>query len=44
LPLAGLSLLLGLDRIPDMFRTMTNVVGHLTGVVVVAAVEGEKLE
>ena len=44
LPLAGLSLLLGLDRIPDMFRTMTNAVGDLTGAVVVAAVEGEKLE
>lgn len=44
LPLAGLTLLLGLDRIPDMFRTMTNVVGELTGAVVVAAVEGEKLE
>ena len=44
LPLAGLSLLLGFDRIPDMFRTTTNVVGHLTGAVVVAAVEGEKLE
>src|SRR5439155_553507 len=29
LPLAGLSLLLGFDRIPDMFRTTTNVVGHL---------------
>src|SRR5207248_1647595 len=35
LPFAGLQLLLGLDRIPDMFRTMTNVVGHLTGAVVV---------
>ena len=44
LPFAGLQLLLGLDRIPDMFRTMTNVVGHLTGAVVVASVEGEKLE
>jgi proton glutamate symport protein len=39
LPLAGLQLLLGLDRIPDMFRTMTNVVGHLTGAVVIGAVE-----
>jgi Na+/H+-dicarboxylate symporter len=39
LPLAGLSLLMGLDRIPDMFRTMTNVAGHLTGAVVVAALE-----
>jgi Na+/H+-dicarboxylate symporter len=44
LPLAGLTLLLGIDRIPDMFRTMTNVVGTLTGAVVVAGVEGEKLE
>jgi Na+/H+-dicarboxylate symporter len=44
LPFAGLQLLLGLDRIPDMFRTMTNVIGHLTGAVVVAALEGEKLE
>ena len=41
LPLAGLSLLIGLDRVPDMFRTMTNVTGHLTGAAVVAALEGE---
>ena len=39
LPLAGLSLLIGLDRIPDMFRTMTNVAGHLTGAIVVSAME-----
>lgn len=44
LPFAGLQLLLGLDRIPDMFRTMTNVIGDMTGAVVVAAVEGERLE
>src|SRR3989454_333758 len=44
LPLSGLTLLIGLDRIPDMFRTMTNVTGHLTGAAVVAAAEGEKLE
>src|SRR6266704_2384867 len=44
LPLSGLTLLLGLDRIPDMFRTMTNVMGTLAGSAVVAAVEGEKLE
>src|SRR6266705_748446 len=43
LPLSGLTLLIGLDRIPDMFRTMTNVTGHLTAAAVVAAVEGEKL-
>ena len=42
LPLAGLSILLGLDRIPDMFRTMTNVTGHLTGAVVVTALQTRK--
>src|SRR5438132_2656145 len=44
LPLSGLTLLIGLDRIPDMFRTMTNVTGHLSAAAVVAAAEGEKLE
>jgi proton glutamate symport protein len=44
LPIQGLSILIGLDRIPDMFRTMTNVTGHLTGATVIAAVEGERLE
>jgi Na+/H+-dicarboxylate symporter len=39
LPVAGLSILLGLDRISDMFRTMTNVTGHLAGTVVVAKLE-----
>jgi len=39
LPVAGLSILLGLDRIPDMFRTMANVTGHLSSAVVVAAME-----
>jgi len=42
LPVAGLSILLGLDRIPDMFRTMTNVTGHLTSAVVVAALEDKR--
>jgi len=42
LPIAGISILIGLDRIPDMFRTMTNVTGHLTGAVVVAAIEDRK--
>ena len=37
LPLTGLQLLLGLDRIPDMFRTMTNVFGTLTAATVVEA-------
>jgi len=44
LPLAGLTLLIGLDRIPDMFRTMTNVTGSLTGATVVAALEEEKVK
>ena len=39
LPLTGLQLLLGLDRIPDMFRTMTNVFGTLSAATVVGAVE-----
>lgn len=39
LPLTGLQLLLGFDRIPDMFRTMTNVFGTLAAATVVAAVE-----
>ena len=39
LPLAGISLLLGLDRLPDMFRTATNVAGDVAGAVVLDAVE-----
>jgi Na+/H+-dicarboxylate symporter len=42
LPLAGLTLLLGLDRVPDMFRTMTNVVGTMTAVTVAGAIERER--
>lgn len=42
LPVAGLSILLGLDRIPDMFRTMTNVTGHVSSAVVVTALEDRK--
>ncbi len=40
LPLSGVPLLLGLDRIPDMFRTATNVAGDMAAVVVLDAVEG----
>ena len=32
---AGLSILLGIDRIPDMFRSMTNLLGQITTAVVV---------
>src|SRR5438128_2881366 len=42
LPLPGLTLLIGLDRVPDMFRTMTNVLGTMSGVAVVAAREGDQ--
>lgn len=42
LPIAGLSILIGLDRIPDMFRTMTNVTGHVSSAVVVTALEAKK--
>ena len=36
-PLAGLSILLGIDRIPDMFRSAVNMIGHMAGTVVVQA-------
>ncbi len=35
IPLAGLGVLFGVDRIPDMFRTATNVTGHMACAVVV---------
>jgi len=34
-PLAGLGVLLGVDRIPDMFRSATNMLGHMSAAVVV---------
>ena len=39
-PLAGLGLLLGIDRIPDMFRTATNVTGHVAAAVTVEGLVG----
>jgi Na+/H+-dicarboxylate symporter len=30
IPLSGLAILLGVDRIPDMFRSTVNALGHLT--------------
>jgi proton glutamate symport protein len=41
LPLEGIGLLFGVDRIPDMFRTGTNVTGHMVAVACVAKGEGE---
>jgi Na+/H+-dicarboxylate symporter len=36
LPLSGIALLLGIDAIPDMFRTTANVTGGMTAAVVLA--------
>ncbi|MFN3597014.1 MAG: dicarboxylate/amino acid:cation symporter [Rubricoccaceae bacterium] len=40
-PAAGIALILGVDRILDMCRTVTNVTGDATVAVVVAAAEGQ---
>jgi len=40
-PLAGLGILLGVDRVPDMFRSGTNMTGHMAAAVVVQGVAGE---
>lgn len=40
---AGIALILGVDRILDMLRTVTNVAGDLSAAVVVARSEGEAL-
>jgi proton glutamate symport protein len=41
LPLEGVTLILGVDAIMDMARTMTNVVGNCLAAVVVAKWEGD---
>jgi Na+/H+-dicarboxylate symporter len=43
LPVESLALLLGVDRIPDMFRTGLNCIGHQTAAAVVARGEGEEI-
>lgn len=35
-PVEGIGILLGADTIPDMFRTTTNVTGHMTAAVILA--------
>ena len=40
-PTAGIALILGVDRILDMLRTVTNVTGDATVATVVAASEGQ---
>lgn len=44
LPLEGIGLILAVDRILDMFRTVVNVYGDTCGAVVVARSEGEVLK
>ncbi len=39
-PFAGLGILLGVDRIPDMFRSGTNQAGHMAVAIVAEAVAG----
>jgi len=43
LPLEGVTLVLAVDRILDMFRTMTNVLSDSCGSVVIAKTEGENV-
>ena len=40
-PLEGIALILGIDRILDMCRTVTNITGDSSAAVIVAATEGE---
>ncbi len=40
IPLGGLALLLGVDRIPDMFRSAVNINGHMVGALVVEGTVG----
>ena len=44
IPAVGVALILGMDRILDMFRTAVNVTGDLSVTVAMAATEGESLE
>jgi Na+/H+-dicarboxylate symporter len=43
-PLDGLGLLLGIDRIPDMFRTVVNATGDVAAVAVVRRTAAEPAE
>ena len=43
LPLEGLGLLLAVDRILDMCRTTVNVIGDAVGAVIIAHLDGERL-
>ena len=43
-PLEGIALILGVDRLLDMFRTVTNVFGDATATCLMARLEGEELK
>jgi Na+/H+-dicarboxylate symporter len=43
-PLAGMGILLGIDRIPDMFRSATNITGHLVASAVVEGTGAGRVE
>ncbi|MFN2313684.1 MAG: cation:dicarboxylate symporter family transporter [Bacteroidales bacterium] len=43
MPLEGIGLILAVDRILDMFRTVINVYGDTCGAVIIAKSEGEEL-
>ena len=43
-PTEGLALVLGVDRLLDMFRTAVNVVGDSSVTALMARLEGEKLQ
>ena len=42
IPIEGLGILLGVDRIPDVFRTATNVTGHMSTATIVDAMTQQK--
>lgn len=44
IPLEGLALILGVDRILDMFRTAVNLTGDSSAAVIIASSEGEMVE
>jgi Na+/H+-dicarboxylate symporter len=43
-PVQGVALVIGVDRVLDMFRTATNVIGDSTATVLVARIQGDDLK